>query len=128
MIRGRKLAALAALAWGAALFSLSAQPLSGNSLDFAWRFTHDDKLVHFALYAPLGGLLRLAVGRWWLAVVLAGSVGLIDEFVVQARIPAREADPLDVAADVLGAAMGAWLVVRSGWARGARATARRGLK
>jgi VanZ family protein len=63
-----------------------------------------------------------------LAAVLAGAVGLVDEFAVQARVPERHADPWDALADVIGGTLGAatvaWLLARRR-AQGARQRAAR---
>jgi VanZ family protein len=85
-------------------------PLGGASLDFWWRFEHDDKVVHAALYAVLGALVRVASGRGSVAVAAGGLTGIVDEWVVQARVPGRQPDPFDLLADVVGAALGAWAV------------------
>lgn len=115
----RRWALLAAALWVVGLFALSSMPLGGGSLDFWWRFEHDDKLVHAALYAVLGALLRAGGGRGSLAVAGGGLVGALDEWLVQARVPGRHPDPVDLLADVAGAALGAWVV-------GALARRRRG--
>jgi len=119
--RRRRWAWLAVALWVVALFALSSLRLGGGSLDFWWRFTHDDKLVHAALYAVLGGLLRLASGRARAAVAGAGLVGVLDEWWVQARVPGRQPDPVDLLADVAGAALGAWVVGRLARRRRGRA-------
>ncbi len=106
----RRTALLATAAWSAVLFGLSSVPLGDGSLDFWWRFEHDDKVVHAALYAVLGALLRWGSGRSSVAVAGGGLVGIVDEWVVQARVPGRHPDPFDLLADVLGAALGAWAV------------------
>jgi hypothetical protein len=108
-------AAAAAVAWSLMLWGLSSQPLDGGNLDFRWRFAGDDKLVHAAFYAVLGGLLRLAGVRLPLAVLLVAAIGSVDEFAVQARIPARDADPWDLLADVVGGTLGALVAAR--WLR-----------
>ena len=108
-------ATIAAVAWSLMLWGLSSQPLDGGNLDFRWRFPGDDKLVHAAFYAVLGGLLRLAGVRLPLAVLLVAAIGSVDEFVVQARIPQRNADPWDLLADVVGGTLGA--LVAAHWLR-----------
>lgn len=113
-------ALLAAAVWVAGLFTLSSLPLGGGSLDFWWRFAHDDKVVHAGLYAVLGALLRLGSGRTAVAVAGGGLVGILDEWLVQARVPGRQPDPLDLLADVAGAALGALVVgalARRRWGR-----------
>lgn len=117
--RPRRWALLAAALWMVGLFALSSMPLGGGSLDFWWRFAHDDKVVHAGLYAVLGALLRLASGRPAVAVAGGGLVGILDEWLVQARVPGRHPDPIDLLADVVGAALGALAV-------GALARRRRG--
>lgn len=99
----------AALAWMTLLFALSATSGGDGGLDFAWRFPGDDKLVHVALYAVLGALLRAATGRTGWAIGLASMYGVTDE-AHQAFVPGRHADPLDWAADTAGGALGALLV------------------
>jgi hypothetical protein len=105
----RRWAAWAAVAWAVGLFSLSSWSPGEGTFDAGWRFPHDDKVVHALLYAPLGALLRIATGRFAVALALAGSVGMADE-VLQSAVPGRTADPLDWLADVAGAAAGAALV------------------
>jgi hypothetical protein len=107
---GRRWALLAAALWAAGLFALSSLPLGGGSLDFWWRFPHDDKVVHAGLYAVLGALLRLGSGRPSVAVAGGGLVGVADEWLVQARVPGRHPEPLDLLADVVGATLGALAV------------------
>ena len=108
--RLRRWAAVGAALWAAGLFALSSLPLGDGSLDFWWRFEHDDKVVHAGLYAVLGALLRLGGGRGSVAVAGGGLIGVVDEWVVQARVPGRHPDPFDLLADVVGAALGAWTV------------------
>jgi hypothetical protein len=107
--RLRRWAALAAVAWVIGLFALSSWAVGDGALDFWWRFPHDDKVVHAALYAVLGGLLRVASGRIGTSVAIAGAVGIADEL-WQSTIPGRSSDPLDWVADVVGALAGAALV------------------
>ncbi|MGH7254156.1 MAG: VanZ family protein [Nitrospirales bacterium] len=86
-----------------------------------------DKVAHGMEYAVLGVLwyraLRLAGGPWAaaralpLAIIFSAGYGLSDEF-HQAFVPTREMDWFDVAADIVGASLGAWLwhaKVASGW-------------
>lgn len=111
---------LGVVAWAVALVALSASPGGSGSLDFAWRFAGDDKVVHAGLYAVLGALLRLATGRTRWAVALGSAFGVSDE-IHQAFVPGRHADPWDWVADTLGAATGALLVASFARAREKRA-------
>ena len=81
-----------------------------------------DKVGHFAAFAWLAAMLTLATERPLLAAALATLYGATDE-VHQAFVPGRWSDPLDLLADALGAAVGAWLVGR---ALGRRRRPRRG--
>jgi VanZ family protein len=84
-----------------------------------------DKLLHFAAYGVLGCLLGLMVAesapnwRRWFPIALAATA--VFAFLDESTQPmfGRAAEPLDLAADVVGAAAG--LTV----AAGAAATARR---
>jgi len=107
--RMRRIAWLAALAWVTLLFTLSTLPLGDGALEFRWRFAHDDKLAHAGLYAVLGVLVRWASGRRRWAVAAGAGVGTVDEL-IQSTVPGRHADPLDVLADVVGAAIGAAVI------------------
>jgi VanZ family protein len=78
-----------------------------------------DKLAHALLYGVLGGLLRRALDRTrapksaaanvLLAILLATAYGVSDE-IHQSWTPHRSADGRDVAADAVGATLGATLV------------------
>ena len=106
--------------WAALLFGLSSLP-AGATPPSPISFPGDDKVVHAALYAVLGGLLRVALGRSGPAVALAAAYGVTDE-VHQAFVPGRDADVFDGLADLLGAALGAAVAART-WRtwRGSRA-------
>ena len=103
---------LAAAAWTALLFWLGTRapgrlPSPGPGLD---------KLAHACFYGVLG-LLVARAGRSLPVAILAGLlVGGLDEW-FQAGV-GRDADLLDLAADLLGATLGGWLYLRT--ARGRR--------
>ncbi|MCO4761152.1 MAG: VanZ family protein [Myxococcales bacterium] len=76
-----------------------------------------DKIVHALIFGLLAVLITrpslLRPRRAWLtAVGLCALWGGIDEW-HQSWIPGRDSDGMDVAADVTGAAVGAWQVTRS---------------
>ena len=74
-----------------------------------------DKVAHAAFYGVLGVLVAHA-SRSLPAALLAGlAVGALDEW-LQAGV-GRDADLLDLAADVAGAALGGWLCLRTARAR-----------
>lgn len=93
-----------------------------------FRFFGVDKMGHVAEFGLLGllaanallsrsplpaGILgRESAGHG--AVLLAGIWGWIDE-IHQFWVPGRNTDPLDLVADVVGAAIGAWICLR--WIR-----------
>ena len=101
-----------ALAYAAIIFALSAQ---SDPLPFLPpEIFLQDKLLHAAEYAVLGGLLVFALRAAGLrpgvallaAVVIASAFGATDEF-HQSFVPGRNADVADWLADTLGAAVGA---------------------
>jgi VanZ family protein len=99
------------LAWGGLLSFLASRP--AESLPrLPWGLPGMDKLVHAALYAPLGFLTQRALGlpRLWAAGLAGAFVGLgwgaFDEW-LQSGAAGREPDGMDVVADAVGAAAGA---------------------
>lgn len=98
-----------ALLWAGLTFWLSSSPDAqgvGGFLDLSppW-----DKLYHAGNFGVLAGLLYLATGRAWLAVMLASFYGVSDE-VHQSYVPGRSADALDWLADTAGATVFALLL------------------
>jgi VanZ family protein len=104
------LAWLPALAYMGLIWFLSSRPIS---LPLA-SFPHRDKVVHLLEYGTLGALaaraihgsmrLSLRAALVW-AFTLSVAWGCLDEL-HQAFVPARSADVLDLAADVVGALLG----------------------
>jgi VanZ family protein len=125
---GAVLAALAAV-WAAAIFYTSSRP---RPFAFLPRgiFTHD-KVLHFGAYAILGGLLLGAISAASrpglravvLAAALAALYGATDEL-HQGRVPNRDADLADLAADAAGGVAGACAAAVILRRRGARASIR----
>jgi VanZ family protein len=110
-VRTAVFAALAA-AWAAAIFWASSRP---NPFPFLPKgLLSRDKLLHAAVYAVLAALVlgalassrRSAARAVVLAAVLATAYGASDEW-HQSRVPNRDADAGDLAADAAGAAVGA---------------------
>jgi VanZ family protein len=98
----------------AVIFTLSSVP--GSSVP--GRF---GSLAHFVEYAVLGALVTFAVGLRWrraplFAIVFSALYAVSDEL-HQAFVPGRVPDPLDLAIDVAGAALGAsvmwWLMKKA---------------
>lgn len=107
-----------ALLWAALTFWLSASPDAqgvGGFLDLRPPF---DKLYHAVNFGILAGLLYLATGRAWLAVLLASLYGVSDEL-HQAYVPGRSSDVTDWLADTTGALL-AVLILRYGLLRWSR--------
>jgi VanZ family protein len=108
-----------AAALAAAIFVLSSIPGS------AFPPVHvSDKLVHAAVYAPLGALVATALRRGHglaagarlvvVATAIAAAYGVSDE-IHQMFVPFRSAELLDAVADAVGAVLGA--AVHAGWSR-----------
>ena len=93
-----------ALVYMAGIFAASAQPtVSLPDLD------QSDKVLHFAAYAGLGGLLAYggapaALGP--LPLIAIGSLYGASDEIHQSFVPGRTPDPLDWVADTLGAIAG----------------------
>jgi VanZ family protein len=102
-----------AIAWAILLFALSSIPdLAFPVKAFSW----DDKILHAAVYAPLGFLLlRAIVGKGactrkelcW-AIIIGTLYGVSDE-IHQYFVPGRFMDWTDAAADSLGVMFGSWI-------------------
>lgn len=100
------------IAYAGILFYLSHQPVLPAP-------PTGDKLAHFGAYAVLGALLTRAFyfgTRWSLGLVfttsaLAASLYGISDEIHQSFVPGRSADVADVAADALGALVGAGIAI-----------------
>jgi VanZ family protein len=97
-------AAGAALAQAVLIFALSARP--GDAYPSVG-LPGLDKVVHFALYAPLGGFLCVAIGGRVAFAALGGALYGITDEVHQSYVPGRFPDAGDAVADAFGAAAGA---------------------
>lgn len=78
----------------------------------------------FILLRPgesISGMKKKRESVWNGAVLIAGLWGWIDE-IHQFWVPGRNTDPTDLLADVIGAAVGAWILLR--WLRPAESTER----
>ncbi|MDP8256558.1 MAG: VanZ family protein [Candidatus Alcyoniella australis] len=116
ILRGSPAAWLYVLAAAVTIFVASSLESTGVRQIVA----HQDKLLHCAVYAVLGLLLARALGisRNWnssralllTAALLSVAYGLSDEL-HQSFVPTRHCDAWDLAADALGAAIGAALYV-----------------
>jgi len=101
---------LAAIAWAALLYYLSAQ----TGLDVPQLFPGQDKVFHAGVYAVLGFLVAGSMRpvqyvysrqQVWLAAAIVAGYGLLDEF-HQSFVPGRSADLYDVMADSAGGLLG----------------------
>lgn len=93
---------LAASAWAALIFALSARPDLPSGFEL-FVVPGADKLAHAAAFAVLALLLERASSRPLLALLLASLYGVSDEL-HQSGVVGRVADPFDWLADTLGAA------------------------
>ena len=77
------------------------------------RFPGADKLVHAALFGLLAATSRWRLGAAppvWLTVA---SYAAVSELVQHVWLEGRSGDPLDLVADLAGAALGWWLLGRA---------------
>lgn len=101
--------------WLLMVFALSVLPIRTPSPDFP----HADKVFHLIIYAVTATLIHVLLlerrgilGRWAapLAVVLATGYGVLMEM-AQLRIASRDMSIEDMAANTVGAAVGAVIVL-----------------
>ncbi|MDI6796933.1 MAG: VanZ family protein [Desulfatibacillaceae bacterium] len=105
------------LLYCAYLFFLSSMPGS----DTPPPFPHFDKIIHFGLYAVLGALMLNALllqapgmgagSRIAIAALICALYGVTDE-IHQHFVPTRKMDVLDMLANALGSAFGAFAAQR----------------
>lgn len=102
ILRGA-LRALPALAWAAGMWTMSSlpDPPGASLLDIPYL----DKVAHAGLFFVLAVLVRFAGAGWAATVAIALAWGGLDEL-HQAGVPGRDADLLDLAADLAGAVLG----------------------
>lgn len=108
-----------ALLYMAGIFAASAQPTVRLP-----RMDNSDKVLHFAAYAGLGGLLAYGAAGTALGplpLIAAGSLYGASDEVHQSFVPGRTPDLLDWVADTLGAIAGVLAVHRFFSRRRARA-------
>lgn len=111
------------LAWMVLIFIVSSQPkalpipLFESLLD---KLEWSDKIKHFIGYAVLGGFVWRSLGdrctrrqRFWLAIGISAVYGATDEF-HQRLVVGRSCDFCDWIADVLGASIGAMIMMIGG--------------
>jgi VanZ family protein len=100
--------------WAGVIFFLSSQP----GIDIPPPFPHMDKVLHAIAFGVLGFLLLGAFRpgvrgysrkQLVIAITIAGTYGILDE-IHQRYVPGRMPDALDVMADLVGAALGVWLM------------------
>jgi VanZ family protein len=112
LARRSALSAALALLWAAVIFAVSASP---NPFPFLPKgLLSADKLIHAGVYALLGALVRVALAgtrlrprsALLLTAALATLYGASDE-IHQRYVPNREATFADLAADAIGALVGA---------------------
>jgi hypothetical protein len=69
-----------------------------------------DTLVHVVVFLlPTAALVRAGVPRGW-AIGLMAAHAPASELLQHALLPNRSGEPMDVVADLVGVALGAWLV------------------
>jgi VanZ family protein len=95
----------AAVLWAAFLFLQSSSSTAGSFL--AAFPPGSDKVVHAGAFGFLGALVTLASGSPFLGVAVAFVYGASDE-IHQWFVPERASDVLDLLADTIGGALGAF--------------------
>jgi VanZ family protein len=111
------------LVWCAVIFTLSAQSDPERYVGVNLRL--NDKVEHVLAYAT-GGFLAAGASaatpwgtasRWapWIAAVLFCGVWAVSDEFHQSLVPGRDASGTDLAADVVGAALGAALFLVRPW-------------
>ena len=74
-------------------------------------FPGSDKVVHLLLFAALAATARWCFGALLPALVAVAAYAPVSELVQALLLPGRSGDPLDVVADLVGAALG-WTLGR----------------
>lgn len=107
----RRLLIAGLAAYWAVLFVLTHIPAPARDLGV------NDKLLHLVAYGVLGFLFAWVISptqrrlaTWLVVVLVCSSYGAVDEL-LQRQIPSRTADINDFFADVVGAALGASILL-----------------
>jgi glycopeptide antibiotics resistance protein len=111
--------------WFTALQSMVAMVRSWPG--FGWfDYTWLERLANVALFLPLGGVLTLLAGRWWLALATSAVLSALIELVQRAMLPERTASLGDIVANTVGATAGVAAVSLLARRRSARRDGRPG--
>lgn len=106
---------VASVAYMALIAFFSSQPRTEGPLSGLLSLLHQipggDKIVHSGEFAVLGLLLERGLGSALLATLTAAAYGVVDEW-HQSFVPGRDAVASDALADLVGAAIGAFLIAR----------------
>jgi VanZ family protein len=122
LVRHQTAAWACLVAYAGLIFYLSSQSLGPELSQLP---PGGDKVLHLIEYGFFGLLTYHALNTGggisntghrrrfylWLAILIACAYGVSDE-IHQSFVPTRDADPFDVAADTVGAAVGAWCLFR----------------
>jgi len=76
-------------------------------------FPESDKVVHLLLFAALAATTRWRFGPDLIGLAAVAGFAVLSELVQAGALPSRSGDPLDVVADLAGAALGWALAARS---------------
>lgn len=71
---------------------------------------HVDKLVHAGIFAAATWAVSRAGARPWPTALVMIAYAAVSEVIQQTLLASRSGDPTDLAADVVGVALGVWLV------------------
>jgi glycopeptide antibiotics resistance protein len=77
----------------------------------SFRYSHLEWLANVALFAPFGFLLTFIVRRWWVAPLFGILLSVGIELGQRVLLPERFASPADVAANGIGAIVGAFFAL-----------------
>lgn len=95
-----------AVLWTLFIIASSLRPTDSLSLPFEGA----DKIIHFAMFVPLGYLLIVGWSKLAIAIAVGVAIALLSEF-LQIFVPTRSADIFDALADIGGVILGSYVAL-----------------